>query len=89
MSLFEYEARMYAYRLSSIDNERDMHMRAWLGHQVSTTTKSNKPQYKSFKDFFDYEKLIDEVEKGTINEKIKPQFKKMAGIAAEVNARGG
>src|SRR5699024_8131503 len=80
MSLFEYEARMHSHRLSDIDKERDMHMRAWLSQQVTATTKANKPQYKEFKEFFDYEKLINEIEKGIVNEKIKPQFKKMAGI---------
>lgn len=88
MSYFEYEARMYAYRLSRIDEEYDMHLNAWLNHQV-TATKGNKPQFKNFKEFFDYEKHIKEIEGGVNKNKINPRYKRMANIAAEANARGG
>jgi len=89
MTYFEYEARMYAFRLSEVDKEYDMHLQAWLSHHVSATNKSGKPQFKNFKDFFDYEKQIKDIESGLNGTNIKPQHKRMANIAAEVNARGG
>jgi len=89
MSLFEYEARMYAFRLSEVDREYDMHLQAWLGHQATGAKENGKSVFKSFKDFFDYEKQVKEIEKGVIKKEIKPQHKRMANIAAEVNARGG
>lgn len=95
MSYFEYEARMHAFRLSRIDEEYDMHLQAWLNNQATATeTKgSGKSQktvsiYKNFKEFFDYDKKIKE-EIGINETNIKPQYKHMAKVAAEVNARGG
>ncbi len=89
MSYFEYEARMYAFRLSEVDKEYDMHLQAWLNHQVTTTKKGSKPLFKNFKEFFNYEKQVKEIEEGLSETNIKPQHKRMANIAAEVNARGG
>lgn len=89
MSLFEYEARMYAFRLSEVDREHDMHLQAWLANQASATKESGKSVFKSFKDFFDYEKQVKEIERGVNAKEIKPQHKRMAKLAAEANARGG
>jgi len=88
MSYFEYQARLYAFRLSEVDKEYDMHLQAYLNNLVTATDKG-KPKFKDFKDFFDYEKQINEIENGLTERKIKPQHKRMANIAAEVNARGG
>lgn len=89
MTLFEYEARMYAYRLKELDREYDMHFKAWLNNKVGATNKDGKPKFKDFESFFDYRKKLQEIETGLGNANIKPQHKRMAKIAAGVNARGG
>lgn len=92
MTLFEYEARMYAFRLAELDKEHDFHLQAWLNHQVTATKKDGKPEFKNFKAFFDVGKQIKSIERelnGSKSTVIKPQHKRMANIAAEVNARGG
>ena len=89
MSLYEYEARMYAYRLKELDKEYDIHLNAWLNNIVGSTNKDGKPKFKEFESFFDYKKKLQEIETGLGNKNIKPQHKRMANIAAEVNVRGG
>lgn len=88
MSLFEYEARMYAYRLKRLDKEHDMHFEAWLKRMVEATKGNGKPKFTSFESFFDYDKQLKKIESGFVSE-IKPQHKRLANIAAGVNARGG
>lgn len=85
---------MKAFNLKRVDQEYDMHLLAWLAHQVTATKtkgtgKSQKqvPVFERFEDFFDYKKRIQEVE-GTKNYAITLQMKKMARIAANLN-RGG
>lgn len=83
--------RMKAYRLAQVDKEYDMHLQAWLNHAVTTTKEQgNKhvPVYKSFKDFFDYEKRLKEVEKPK-RSIITPHQRKMAKLAAMVNKERG
>ena len=70
MTLREYSYMMHVYNLKRVDQERDMHMQAFLNHAVTSTKKlGNKqvPVFKSFKDFYDYEKEI--------NKLLKPQIK--------------
>lgn len=86
MTLYEYEAKMKAYRLSQVDKEQDMHMQAWLNHLVTATKEQGKktvPVFKEFKEFFDYDKRLKEVEKPTKN--IDPHMKKLAQIAKRAN----
>lgn len=83
--------RMKAYRLARVDKEYDMHLQAWLNHAVTATKeKGNKhvPAYKSFKDFYDYEKELKKIEqpKQSI---ITPHQRKMAKLAAMVNKERG
>lgn len=87
MTLYEYEAKMYAYSLQQIDNERDMHVQAWINHQV-TGTKKDKPLYKKFEDFFDYEKRVKEVESanGKSNE-ISDRDKRIARAFKKIGER--
>ena len=64
MTIKEYSWRIEAFNLSRIDQEYDMHMQAWLNHQATATKSKGKKTvsvYKSFKDFFDYEKRLLEV----------------------------
>jgi len=87
-TLFEYEAKMHAFELRKVDKEHDMHKQAWLNEVVSQTKKQGKkqvPMYKSFKDFYDYEKRLKEVSRNDDNN--KQEIQRLANIAKNVNER--
>ncbi len=79
--------KMKAFRLKQIDKQYDMHWQSWLNHQVTATKQSGKdvvPVYKEFKDFFNYEKRLKEVESP---KKVTDHHKeRLIQIAAKVNA---
>lgn len=61
--LKDIEVMMEAVRLREIDKTYHMHLGAWLGEVVKSKKKvgkNYKPYYKEFKDFFDYEKVLNE-----------------------------
>lgn len=61
MTLHEYHLRMHAYQLATVDKEYYIHLQAWANHAVKSEKKKGKnhePVYKTFKDFFDYEKHV-------------------------------
>lgn len=87
MTFAEYLYRMKAYSLSRVDKEYEMHLQAWLNEQVGATKTKGKESvrvYKSFNDFFDYQKRIEEIEKPK-KEQLDNQHKRMAQIAARLN----
>lgn len=89
MEFPEYLLKMKAYRLKRIDKEHDMHLQAWLNHQVTSTKEQGKeqvPVFKSFKDFFDYEKRIAEETKP--KQSISKKARNMARIASVANRKG-
>ena len=65
MTFFEYRLRLRAYELSQVDKERDIHMQAWCNWNVQATKGQGRHKrvsvFKTFKSFFDYEKLINKV----------------------------
>lgn len=84
---------MKAFNLARIDKEYDMHLQAWLNAAATATKETGSGKnakqvsiYKNFKEFFDYEKRIKEVDQP--NEKLSPKQRKMAYLALQVNARG-
>ncbi|RFA36231.1 hypothetical protein CAI16_05435 [Virgibacillus dokdonensis] len=80
---------MKAYRLKRIDKEHDMHLQAWLNHQVTSTKEQGKkqvPVFRSFKDFFNYDKRIEEETNPKLN--MSQKAMKMARIAAVANRKG-
>lgn len=89
LTLYEYEARMYAYRLHQVDERQKMHQQAWLNHQVTMTKGQGDkqvPAFKSYKDFFDYDKEIKEIEKDLLgSKKISDKMRKLAHIAKRAN----
>lgn len=89
LTLYEYEARMYAFRLKQADEELKMHKQAWINHQVTATKEQGKkqvPVYKSFKQFFDYEKHINNIEQEFKGETRLPErLRKFAQIAQKLN----
>lgn len=73
MTFYEYELRMKAYELKMIDEEYRIHRQAWVNREVKAEKKTGKnkmkPVYTKFKDFFDYEKMVDMVRGGEVKSK--------------------
>lgn len=91
MTLNEYLHRIKAYRLSRVDAELDMHRTAWLYHRAGARKAQGKkevPMYKSFKEFFDYDKAIALVE-GKKESSLSDKHRRMARIAMQANKKGG
>lgn len=65
MTLYEYNIRMKAMRLRKVDKEYDIHLLAWESWNVQAMKRQGKrkrvPVFKTFKQFFDIEKRIDDV----------------------------
>lgn len=85
MTLYEYSLRMTAFRLRRADREYEIHLQAWLNREIKAKKKAGKrkmiPVYENFKQFFDYEKRINEIlrpaERTGINVKSKGIFNLM------------
>jgi hypothetical protein len=64
MTLYEYEIRMTAFRLKSLDQLNKIHEQAWANQQVQATKKIGKkevPYFNTYKKFFDFEKYEKQV----------------------------
>ena len=84
MTFREYSFEIHAYQLRDLDNQQRMHLQAWVSHQVQATKKQGKktvPAYETFKDFFDYDKRLREIEGHTKDTKIV----RLANLAASIN----
>lgn len=67
MTLYEYEMRMKASNLRSVDREYEIHLQAWANWNVQATKKSGKkraPVFKTFKQFFDFKKAESKILNG-------------------------
>jgi len=87
MTLEELELRRKAYRLQQVDKERDLHWQAWLNRQVKAMKEVGKKQeyiFKKFKDFYDYEKHLNDIN----NKKINDNNQRLINIAIQANERG-
>lgn len=89
---------MKAFNLSQIDKQYDMHMQAWLNHQVTATKNVGskdkpkmEPVFKDFKSFFDYEKAIKSLEGPSKPNKsrLTDRQKRMVEAAKILNKKGG
>lgn len=85
MTFREYQLRIKAYRLKSLDNSYRMHEQAWLNNVVGQTDKKGRPVYKKFTKFFDYEKRLAEIE-GKMIDDDEMAFKRKI---ADLNSRRG
>lgn len=64
MTFDEYLIRLEAFQLRTIKRNEELAYQAWLNQQVQATTgssKNPKPKFKRFDQFFDTNKMIDEV----------------------------
>lgn len=88
MTFSEYLFRMKAHALQRVDNEYDMHLQALIDRSANATEKNGKKTsyvYKNMKDFFDYEKRIEEIE-GEQRKPLSETHKRMARIAKKLNS---
>lgn len=64
MTFDEYLIRLEAFQLRTIKRNEELAYQAWLNQQVQATTgssKNPKPKFRKFEQFFDTNKMIDEV----------------------------
>ena len=64
MTFDEYLIRLEAFQLRTIKRNEELAYQAWLKQQVQATTgssKNPKPKFRKFEQFFDANKMIDEV----------------------------
>lgn len=89
---------MRAFNLARVDKQYDMHLQAWLNHQVTATKnvgskeKSKvEPVFKNFDSFFDYKKALNKVD-GPIKQSasnLTNKQKRMIEAARKLNKKGG
>ncbi len=97
MTLTEFHYKRYAQEYKEIDEEYRMHKTAFLIRNAAATKnvgteKKPKEEYvfKQFDDFFDYEKLLKQVDQGfTEPKKESPNKLSPAQIALQHNSRKG
>ena len=73
MTFDEYLIRLEAFQLRTIKRNEELAYQAWLNQQVQATTgssKNPKPKFRKFEQFFDANKMIDEV-RGNFEENYK------------------
>ena len=71
---------MKAKSLKRVDSEYEIHLQAWVSHQVKAEKKQGKktvPVYEKFSQFFDYEKRINDVLKPKKEEKKLTNLEKL------------
>ena len=71
---------MKAESLKRVDSEYEIHLQAWVSHQVKaekTQGKKTVPVYEKFSQFFDYEKRINDVLKPKKEEKKLTNLEKL------------
>lgn len=61
MTMREYHILNEAFKLRQVDRNLELNQLAYLTFRATATKKNGKPVYKTFKDFFDYEKELDKV----------------------------
>lgn len=73
MTLYEYGIRMKAYWLKSVDREYEIHLQAWTNWNVQAMKQQGKnkrvPVFRTFKQFFDYEKQLKMINGSTSKNK--------------------
>ena len=62
MTLTEFKFRQRAHLLKELDRDREIHLQAYLNRVAKATTRDGKSyQFKSFEDFYNHEKLKEQV----------------------------
>lgn len=91
MTLYEYELRMKAHRLKEVDREREIYLQAWTDCIVRQTKMQGKdkivPVFKTFEQFYDYDKRIAEVLEEDKDQTQEDRLKRIAERVREYERR--
>lgn len=60
MTVSEYNLRMQAFSLKQVDTTLNIRAIAWANRAAVSMNDNGEYTYKEFKDFFDYDKAINE-----------------------------
>lgn len=71
MSIAEYNLRMKAYRLQSLDEECRIAKQAWMNREIKATKKKGKSKYESYYKTFDSFFNFEERENAILGKKRK------------------
>lgn len=61
-TLADFEVMMKAHQKTVFDNLYNLHLNAWLQNQVKATNSRGEPYYREFKDFFNYEEQLAQID---------------------------
>lgn len=95
LTLVRYHWRMRAQRLQRVDIEQDIHLQSFTNQLAKKTketgsgkNKKSVPVFQNFKDFFDYDKRIRQIEGDSDKDKAeKERRRKLADMAARINTK--
>ena len=86
--LSEYHLLMKAYALKRLDEEHTIHRQAWINQQAKATKQQGKktvPYYRNFKQFFDYDKLEQDITQPKKKE-TKAKENRLANLLVQANS---
>lgn len=86
--LREYQLLMKAYALKRLDEEHAIHRQAWINQQAKATKQQGKktvPYYRNFKQFFDYDKLEQDIIQPNKKE-TKAKENRLADLLVQANS---
>ena len=87
MTMQEYQLRLGNIKFERLDDERDMYLQAYLNNRATATKKKGKEivsAYPSFKDFFDYEKRLEEMTEP--KEKEEQKLSRLESLLLQANS---
>lgn len=88
LTLYEYQLLMKAHRLKQVDQQHHMHQQAWLNRAAGATKQVGQKEvgvYKTYKEFFDYEAQLKQVD-APKKSRLSKEQKRLAKIAAQANS---
>ena len=77
MTIVEYLLRMEAYRLQQVDQTLQTRNQAWAMRAVNSVNEKGEYIFQSFKDFFDYDAAIKEIQ-----QPVKPESEMDSDLVA-------
>ncbi len=90
LTLADVEVLTQAATLRQVDMENNLHMQAWANQAVQSTKKVGSSKYvssyRSYRDFYDYDRAIEEAWHGGKN-KDKNNNSKLYELIKKANAR--
>lgn len=87
MTMQDYQLRIGNIRFEQLDKERDLYLQAYLNNRATATKKKGKDivsAYPEFKDFFDYEKRLEEMTEP--KEKEERKLSRLESLVLQANS---